>query len=375
MPWEERSVSEQRAEMVALIESGVSVAEASRQLGVSRQTGSKWWGRYQREGDEGLVDRSRARRSSHPAQTDSVMVGVVCGVRDRFPTWGGRKIRAVLLREGHDRVPAASTITAILRREGRLNPPVRPQRDYLRFQAPAPNDLWQMDFKGDFSLTGGGRCYPLTVIDDHSRFLVGLTACPNQHRTTVQDALTGVFRTVGLPTTIICDHGPPWGHDTTQPYTRLGQWLLSLQVTVIHGRPFHPQTRGKDERLHRTLGEDVLTGRTWDALPTVQAALDNWLWTYNHYRPHQSLNQDTPATHYQPSVRPFPETIPRPDYPHPHHVRIVDTNGYISWKGTRLKAGKAFIGEPVQVTPHPDDTITITYYQTTIKTHHPSRQP
>jgi transposase InsO family protein len=150
------------------------------------------------------------------------MVGLVCAMRDRFPTWGGRKIRAVLVREGHVGVPAASTITAILRREGRISAPVRSQREYIRFQAPAPNDLWQMDFKGDFALSGGGRCYPFTVIDDHSRFLVGLTACGNQQRPTVTAALTGVFRTVGLPTTIICDHGPPWGHDVTQPFTRLG---------------------------------------------------------------------------------------------------------------------------------------------------------
>jgi transposase InsO family protein len=303
------------------------------------------------------------------------MVGLVCAMRDRFPTWGGRKIRAVLVREGHVGVPAASTITAILRREGRISAPVRSQREYIRFQAPAPNDLWQMDFKGDFALSGGGRCYPFTVIDDHSRFLVGLTACGNQQRPTVTAALTGVFRTVGLPTTIICDHGPPWGHDVTQPFTRLGKWLLSLHVNVIHGRPFHPQTRGKDERLHRTLGEDVLSGRTWDQLPTVQAAFDTWIHTYNHYRPHQSLNDDTPADHYQPSPRPFPETIPPPDYPNPRQVRIVDTNGYLSWQGTRLKAGRAFAGEPVQVTHHHDDTITITYYQTTIKTLHPTRNP
>ncbi len=301
------------------------------------------------------------------------MVARVLAVRDRFDTWGGRKIRKVLLNEGHSGVPVPSTITAILRREGRLHPPVRPQRDYIRFRAPAPNELWQMDFKGDFALTGGGRCYPLTVIDDHSRYLTGLAACPNQQRITVKTALTGVFRTHGLPTTIICDHGPPWGHDTTQPYTRLGAWLLSLEVNVIHGRPFHPQTRGKGERVHRTLGEDVLTKRPWDTLVTVQAALDDWVGIYNHYRPHDALNLDTPADHYQPSPRVFPETIPTPDYPQPGDVRIVETNGNISWKGTRLKAGKAFSGQPVQVTHHDDNTITITYYQTIIKTHPPTR--
>lgn len=368
-------MSEQRSELVVLIESGLTVSEAARRLGVSRKTASKWWGRYQREGSAGLVDRSRARRSVHPAVTAPEMVELVCELRDRFDTWGGRKIRKVLLREGHTGVPAPSTITEILRREGRLNPPVRSQRDYIRFRAPNPNDLWQMDFKGDFTLTWGGRCYPLTVIDDHSRYLTGLEACSNQQRTTVETALTGVFRTHGLPVRIICDHGPPWGHDQTQPYTGLGAWLLSLGVGVIHGRPFHPQTRGKDERVHRTLGEDLLTRTDWDTLSSVQAALDDWVSIYNHYRPHDSLNLDTPADHYQSSPRLFPETIPNPDYPRPRDVRIVDTNGYLSWRGTRLKAGKAFSGEPVQVTPHDDDTITITYYQTIIKTHQPPRNP
>ncbi len=375
MPWEERAVNEQRDELVTLIGSGVSVAEAARRLGVSRQTGSKWWGRYQQEGIDGLVDRSRARRSTHPAETSAEMVAAVCAIRDRFPTWGGRKIRTVLIREGHSGVPAASTITEILRRENRLSSPVRAQRDYMRFQAPAPNDLWQMDFKGDFSLTIKGRCYPLTVVDDHSRFLVGLQACSNQRRATVRDALTGVFRTYGLPTAIICDHGPPWGHDMTQPYTRLGRWLLSLNVNVFHGRPYHPQTRGKNERVHRTMGEDVLSHRQWDTLETVQHALDTWLSTYNHYRPHQALNLDTPANHYHTSVRVFPETVIGPDYPRPGDVRMVDKNGMINWRGTRLQAGRAFHGEPVQVTTHQDQTITIDYYQTIIKTHTPNRQP
>ena len=369
VPWEERSVSEQRSELVALIGSGVSVSEAARRLGVSRKTASKWWGRYQLEGMVGLVDRSRARRSVHPAVTAPEMVELVCGVRDEHTTWGGRKIRRVLLNQGHTGVPATSTITDILRREGRIQPPVRSQREYIRFRAPVPNELWQMDFKGDFSLTGGGRCYPLTVIDDHSRFLVGLTACANQQRDTVKTALTTVFRTVGLPVTIICDHGPPWGHDTTQPYTRLGAWLLSLGVDIIHGRPFHPQTRGKGERVHRTMGEDLLDTRHWDTLGTVQDALDDWLGIYNHYRPHQALDLDTPADHYQPSPRVFPEVIALPDYPRPRDVRIVQANGNISWAGSLLKAGKAFGGQPVQVTIHPDETITITYYQTIIKTH------
>ena len=123
------------------------------------------------------------------------------------------------------------------------------------------------------------------------------------------------------------------------------------------------------------MGEDILDARHWDTLPTVQAALDDWLGLYNYYRPHDSLNLDTPADYYQPSVRPFPEIITLPDYPRPRDVRIVGTNGYIKWAGSRLKVGKAFIGDPVQVTLHEDETITITYNQTIIKTHQRTRNP
>ena len=153
-----------------------------------------------------------------------------------------------MLREGRVGVPAASTITAILKREGRIQKPVRPQRDYVRFEAAAPNELWQMDFKGQFGLTAGGKCYPFTVIDDHSRFLVNLTAGPNNQKETVRGDLTTVFRTVGLPETILCDYGAPWGYEPGSPFTQLVAWLISLNVNVIHGRPRHPQTRGKKDR-------------------------------------------------------------------------------------------------------------------------------
>lgn len=370
MPWEQRGVIGQRRDLVALIESGFSVAEAARRAGISRKTGSKWWNRYRDQGlEELLADRSRARLTRPGWETPPVMVELTCGVRDRFPTWGGgRKIRTVLIREGHPDVPAASTITAILQREGRIQPPVRPSRNYIRFEAAEPNQLWQMDFKGDFDLAAGGRCYPLTVIDDHSRFLMSLNACTDEGRLTVRSHLETTFREFGMPGTIICDHGPPWGYTPSHPYTRLGLWLISAGIHVIHGRPHHPQTRGKNERIHRTLAEDVLSRpEPWDSINQVQHAFDQWRPIYNHYRPHQGIGMAVPADRYQPSTRPYPEVILPPDYPHPANVRSVDNNGQTSWKGRKITVGHAFTGQRVLVGELEDGSTTITYYNTLIK--------
>ena len=299
--------------------------------------------------------------------TDPEMVSRILELRDRFPTWGGRKLRTRLIRDGLEGTPAASTITEILRREGRLTKPLRPQRDLVRFQADHPNDLWQMDFKGDFALGDGSRCFPLTIIDDHSRFVPCLAACPDQQRDTIQTHLIATFTTYGQPKCILCDNGPPWGSSRPNRYTRLGVWLIEHGIAVSHGRPHHPQTQGKDERFHRTLNQDLITTTAWENHPHIQHAFDTWLPTYNTYRPHHSLNGNVPADHYQPSPRPYTPTPPEPDYPNPRHVRRVH-NGRINYHNTQYRVGHAFETKHVQV-HETDTTITITYYTTPIRTH------
>ena len=207
-------------------------------------------------------------------------------VRAAHPAWGGRKIAAVLKREGA-KAPSASTITEILRRAGALTGPGAGEaRAWTRFEHPSPNDLWQMDFKGHFALEQG-RCHPLTVLDDHSRYALEIGACGNEQTATVQDRLTAVFRRYGLPWRILADNGPPWGTSgSPQRHTPLTVWLLDLGVAVSHGRPFHPQTQGKDERFHRTLKAEVLDGRSFKRLATAQAAFDAWRQVYNAKRPH-----------------------------------------------------------------------------------------
>lgn len=295
MPFQECSRMSQREEFCRLaLSPEVNLSELCRRFGVGRRTGYKWLERYRERGPEGLMDRSRRPHAS-PGQTAEAMEAQVLAVREAHPAWGGRKIRRVLEREGL-MPPAASTITTILRRHGRLDGPrAGERRDWVRFEQAAPNDLWQMDFKGHFALETG-RCHALTVLDDHSRYALGLEACGDETTETVQGRLTQLFRRYGLPWRMLTDNGPPWGTGGPAQYTVLTVWLLDLGVTVSHGRPYHPQTQGKDERFHRTLAAEVLDGCRFRDLAQVQAAFDAWREVYNVHRPHQAIKLETPAS-------------------------------------------------------------------------------
>ena len=162
-----------------------------------------------------------------------------------------------------------------------------------------------MDFKGHFALTRG-RCHPLTVIDDHSRFAIALEACGNERGTTVQTRLTAAFRRYGLPARLLMDNGSPWGSDRDHPYTPLGAWLIRLGVTPPHGRPYHPRTQGKNECFNRSLKAEVLRGRLFEDLDQAQRSFEDWCHVYNCQRPHDALDLDVPASRYSLSPRPFP---------------------------------------------------------------------
>ncbi|HLA66022.1 MAG TPA: IS481 family transposase [Acidimicrobiia bacterium] len=363
MSWRECDRVSERLEFVRLAESGaVSFAELCRRFGVSRPTGYQWLGRWRAEGEAGLADRSR-RPAHSPSCTDAVMERRVVKLRKRHPRWGGRKISRVLVNQGHRRVPAPSTITGILRRH-RLLSPVAPPRGYVSWQRPSPNDLWQMDFKGWFGLSSGQRCHPFGVLDDHSRYNLCLAACADETTATVKALLEATFGVYGIPNQILCDNGSPWGNDLHHPWTPLGVWLLDVGVGVIHPRPYHPQTDGKQERFHLSLDWEVISTRpAWDDHPGVQAAFDTWRVVYNHQRPHDALGLDVPADHYQPSARPYPRVIEPPDYPQDYQVRSVSADARISFHNRPIRVGRAFIGRRVGITPTTTDGTYDVYYR------------
>ena len=276
MPWQEVSTVLLRQEFVMLASvEGANVRALCRRYTISPKTGYKWLARYRRQGRAGVTDRSRRPHRS-PTRTLPALEQAVLAVRAAHPVWGGRKIRAVLVARGHPTLPSPSTMTAILQRHGQIAPEAAPQHTaWQRFEHDAPNRLWQMDFKGHFALLAG-RCHPLTVLDDHSRFAVGLQACGDETGRTVQARLIACFRRYGLPEALLVDNGPPWGSDAAHPHTPLTAWLIRLGVRIRHGRPYHPQTQGKDERFHRTLKAEVLGTRVLRDLAHCQREFDRW---------------------------------------------------------------------------------------------------
>jgi transposase InsO family protein len=356
MPWKESTTMSERSKFIeqAKVE-GTNMSALCRELGISRKTGYKWLKREKEGGVGGIEDRSRRPKQS-PQRTEAKMEREVLGVRSEHPVWGGRKIKRVLEDRKIEGVPAASTITAILGRYNQIDAQeAQKHKPFQRFEWAQPNELWQMDFKGYFALSTGGYCHPLTVIDDHSRFLLGLKACSDETYLTVQAKLSAIFERFGLPERMLMDNGSPWGNDRDNPYTILTTWLLRLDIAISHGRPRHPQTQGKDERLNRTLLDEVISQQSLATLQECQLAFDQWWQVYNYIRPHEAINLDTPASHYQPSLRPFPAVLPPVTYEPDDLIRKVDDSGKISFQNHSFRVGKAFRHQPVALRPSETD--------------------
>jgi len=353
MPWREVSVVEQRREFVRLaMQEGANRRELCRRFGIHPETGYKWLARWQASQD--VADRSRRPHAS-PRQTERAIEARAVAVRDAHPAWGARKIARCLEREGMS-PPAVSTVHQILRRSDRIKAPLGGAVASQRFEMPAPNLLWQMDFKGWVRLGNDAQCYPLTVVDDHSRYDLCLQACADQRGETVRERLEGTFRHYGLPEAFFVDNGTPWGDPSGERWTRFEVWLLKLGIGVIHSRPYHPQSRGKNERFHRTLNAEVFALRRFRDFAETQRAFDAWREVYNFERPHEALDQQVPASRYRPSKRPMPERLPEPEYDSQEIVRTVPaTKAYVSFNGDPWKVPQAFRGERLAIRPTSDD--------------------
>jgi transposase InsO family protein len=348
MPWKEKTAMSQRQEFVELaMKEDANIRALCREFGITPRTGYKWIRRYQEQGNAGLYDRSRRPKNS-PRKSNSLVEESVLKVRRAHPTWGGRKIQWKLVQDGVDPVPAASTITAILFRHEMLDPKEGPKHSPLqRFEMESANQLWQMDFKGHFEIADGSVCHPLTVLDDHSRFLVGLKACSNEHSRTVRGQLKDIFSCYGLPERMLMDNGSTWKGF----HTGLTFWLVRLGIQVVHGRIHHPQTQGKDERLHRTLKSDLLIRQTFYDLSDCQSKFDQWKEGYNFERPHQALGMHPPASRYQPSPRIFTGVFPPIEYETGDILRKIDCHGKVQYEGRKFRIGKAFKHSLVALRP------------------------
>lgn len=353
MPWDTKDRIARRLEFVQLsARAGCSFTALCRRFSISRRVGYKWVRRYQLYVVAGLCDQRPAARR-RPNQTPHSIEQLVLGVREAHPTWGPRKIRRRLLNLGHPTalLPALSSIAALLKREGYIDSAhSKHRRPLQRFERAEPNELWQMDFKGHFAMHTTQRCHPLTVLDDCSRFLIGLQACSNEQTATVQHCLHEAFSIHGLPQEILCDNGSCWGKLPAE-HTQLTVWLLRLGVRVIHGRPFHPQTQGKDERFHRTLKADLLARHDWPDLLATQRRFDDYRRLYNYERPHQAIGMEVPAERYRTSARGMPSQVSSPEYDTGEIVRRVKSKGEITFRNRFIYVGRAFYREWIALRP------------------------
>ena len=346
MPWLETDVRDQRIQFViAASRPDANLTRVCAAFGISRKTGYKWLERQTAAGSvAALADHSRRPHRS-PQRTSAAVTARVIAVREWYG-WGGEKLAVVLAAEGITLAPR--TIDRIVAREGLTRADVAPAAAPRRFAHAAANDLWQLDAKGHYPLGRRRRCHPLSVLDDHSRYAVGLYALPTLHGTGVRAALVDCFERYGVPTAMLMDHGSPWWATRNEAgLSALSVFLLKQGIRLRHGRVRHPQTQGKVERFHRTLGERLRWWGVPQDLAGFRHAFGEFREEYNHIRPHEALGQEPPALHFQASRRVY---RPDPDpweYPSGSDVHRVDHNAMISYAGRRFFIAEALIGEPV----------------------------
>ncbi len=325
--------------------------------GVSRKTGYKWVERYQTRGVSGLLDQSRAPHA-HPQAVSTATVALIVGARRRHPRWGPRKLLALLRRQQPTiRWPVASTIGDILRRHDL----VRPRRRH-RYSVPygerladylAPNAVWCADFKGHFAV-GERRCHPLTVMDGFSRFLLRCAGLRRPLSGPVQVVMTSAFQEFGLPDAIRTDNGPPFSTLAAGGLSRLAVWWIRLGIRPERILPGRPDQNGRHERMHGTLkAETARPPRT--SFPAQQRCFDRFRDEYNEERPHEALGNQTPASQYAPSRRPYPRRLPELEYPDHFQLERVYPNGVISLHETQWYLSNCLAEEVVGLEAVDDD--------------------
>lgn len=353
MSWKDgKEVAEKRLEFVNLLQDGrYTMVELCERFGIARSNGYKWVDRYLEAGLEGLKDRRRAPKGSS-LRTASELEALILKERDAHKTWGPRKLLAVLERDYPDveAWPAASTVYDILKRNGRIQS-VRKRRKHEHPGKPfvdmdLPNNVWAADYKGQFRLGNGQNCYPLTVTDGYSRFLLMCHALPSTHLEAAKKAFLRLFKEYGLPDGILTDNGSPFASTGLGGLTRLSVWWIRLGIRHLRTQPSNPQQNGRHERMHRTLKAEA-TKPPQQTMRAQQLAFDRFRNEYNHVRPHEALDQQTPATIYAASPRQCPDRLPTVEYPSNFITRLVSSSGSIRFNSAQIFITQALAGEHI----------------------------
>jgi transposase InsO family protein len=347
MPWEVLPVSELRTTFIHEVRTlHTPVSLACEKFGISRKTGYKWLGRYEQHPGAPLADRSRRPKSS-PCKTKDDIEQAVLDVRQRF-RWGPQKIHAFLKNQGRE-LPSARTVANILKRHNCVSPEPAETAPPHSFERAQPHELWQCDFKGPLEI-GREKTFMLSVLDDHSRFLVALQPCYDLTMRTAFDILWTAFGEFGMPESILCDNAFGTCFSAPKTLSWFDSQLIRLGIQPTHGRPYHPQTQGKVERFHGTLEQEVLPYVRRDTIPHFATDLDHWRCEiYNPIRPHEALGDKPPLTRFRPSPRPRPPKLPAVVYPFDAAVRLVSSTGYIRWLNYRIQTGAGLARQWVRV--------------------------
>ncbi len=363
MPWKASSVMEEKARFVLEYEQDEhTMTELCDRYGVARETGYVWLRRYRAMGLEGLLERDRAP-ARHPNQTAAAIEQLVLELRQAHMRWGPRKLKRVLERDQPGPVwPAASTIGALLKREG-LVVPRKKRRKTAPYTEPlahadGPNRVWCADFKGWFRTTNGTRIDPLTISDAHSRYLLRCQAVEKTDTARVQAIFEVAFREYGLPQAIRTDNGAPFASTAIAGLSRLAVWWIKLGIVPERIQAGHPEQNGRHERMHRTLKQEVATPPAKDRR-AQQRQLQQFRQEYNQVRPHEALGMQTPASVYAPSQREYPREMPQVDYPETMKVCPVKSHGHFRWKQREVFLSEVLWGERVGLLPVDDRWFTI----------------
>lgn len=353
MPWKEsRVVDEVVGFITAVNETEETFAALCRRFGISRKTGYKWCERYEQFGPAGLEAR-RPIAKSCPHKTADELVAALIELRKEYPSWGPKKLKARLEALGRNDVPAASTIGDLLKRHGLVRP--RRRRVYPPSMTPQalaaatlPNDTWCVDFKGHFGLGDKTRCYPLTLTDQVTRYLLKCEGVDKPDVKHVRPHFERAFHEYGLPSRIRSDNGPPFATTGVGGLSELSVWWIKLGIAPERIEPGKPQQNGRHERMHKTLKEEVAS-KPEANLQAQQLAFDRFRGEYNDVRPHEALGMATPSSRYTTSRRAMPASLSSPEYPATMEVRRVKANGELSWQSHLVHLTALLRGEPVGV--------------------------
>lgn len=374
MAWNERTKEAMRKEFVKKVLEGQSTKTSlCLEYGISRPTGDKWIQRYLE--NKPLSDQSRKPHITANRISDE-LESLIVQYRQQYPAFGAAKIHRIMMNDGITELPCVKTFNNVFHRHGLITKEAsQAATPNVRFQKSRPNEMWQADYKGHFRMENGERCHPLNILDDFSRFNLCCEAQRGETLQEMQPVMIRLFQEYGLPDTFLCDNGNPWGTAQSVGFTSFEVWMMDLGILVLHGRPIHPQTQGKEESFNRSLTKECLKLNTFLNIEDTQQKFDAYRNVYNNIRPHHALDLAVPSSCYEKSKRQYPEQIEPWEYGDGYRILKVKETGFITFQGQGYFLSEAFRRKEIGIrNSHIDGEFTLEYRQFKIARLNPEKR-